>query len=160
MNFRFWLVGVELRKSISLNFLQGYEKCQIWSFPQLLYAWESTKSIRKRRSVLKRGGRMKNSKLLSGPNRFSVRPSYLYSLGKYFHTFFKKGIGSQQIYRGFWVLPTLGNLSVPSIFLKVLALAFKSYHPSYRPLHRHWKWKYQYIIFKNPIQSTIWYVVT
>ena len=32
MNFRFWLGGVELRKSISLsslNFLQGYEKCQI-----------------------------------------------------------------------------------------------------------------------------------
>jgi hypothetical protein len=32
MNFRFWLPGVELRKSISpssMNFLQGYEKCQI-----------------------------------------------------------------------------------------------------------------------------------
>ena len=33
MNCRFWLLGVELRKSISLsslNFLEGYEKCQIW----------------------------------------------------------------------------------------------------------------------------------
>ena len=37
-----WLLGVELRKSIaltSLNFLKGYEKSQIWSCPQLLYAF-------------------------------------------------------------------------------------------------------------------------
>ena len=41
INFRFWLVWVELRKSkalSSLNFLQTHEKYQIGSCPQLLYA--------------------------------------------------------------------------------------------------------------------------
>ena len=41
LNFRFWLVWVELRKSkalSSLNFLQRHEKYPIWSCPQLLYA--------------------------------------------------------------------------------------------------------------------------
>ena len=41
INFRFWLVWVELRKSkalSSLNFLQRHEKYQIGSYPQLFYA--------------------------------------------------------------------------------------------------------------------------
>jgi hypothetical protein len=39
-NVRFWLLGIELRKSIalsSLNFLQGHEKYHIGSCPQFLY---------------------------------------------------------------------------------------------------------------------------
>ena len=41
VNFRFWLVWVQLRKSkalSSLSFLQRHEKYQIGSCPQLLYA--------------------------------------------------------------------------------------------------------------------------
>ena len=41
INFRFWLVWVELRKSkamSSMNFLQRHEKYQIGLCPQLLYA--------------------------------------------------------------------------------------------------------------------------
>ena len=44
MNFKFWLLRVEFSKSLSLsslNFMRGYEKCQIGSCPLLLYTQES-----------------------------------------------------------------------------------------------------------------------
>ena len=37
MNFRFWLLWVELRKTITLNFLQRYKEYQIGSCPQVLH---------------------------------------------------------------------------------------------------------------------------